>query len=112
MSNVRVSAPSKPKIVPAFVVRKLEGKVPHTIIKYQKLDGEDQPTRQEITVQEDAGWLVMFPVKGNASMRVRTEKELERLGFDQTIELISEADDNDEVLGYMPNPVAAASKSK
>lgn len=110
MANVRVAAPSKPKIVPAFVVRKLEGKVPHTLIKYRS-DG-DNPVREEVTVEEDAGWLVTFPIKGNASIRVRTEKELQRMGFDQTIELISEAADDDEVYGSLPNPVVAATKSR
>lgn len=102
MGNTRVAAPSKPKIQPAFVVQKLEGKREHVILSYDPKEG-----RIEKKVQEDAGFLVSFPIK-KASMRVRNEAELRRLGFDQTIELINPESDDDEALGYMPNSVTAA----
>lgn len=109
MANMRIATPQQPKIVPAFTVQKLEGKVPHTIIRYSGKDGDR--VREEIEVEEDAGFLVRFPIKG-ASIRVRNEKELAWLGFDQTIELVSEDENDDRVHGYRDNPVVAATKSK
>ena len=112
MANVRIAAPDAPKIVPAFVVRKLEGKVEHTLITYRPdPDDRERNIREEKVVMEDAGFLVSFPIK-RASIRVRTEQELKWLGFDQTIELVSEDENDDRVHGYADNPVAAATKSK
>lgn len=102
--GTRVAAPAKANIKPAFLVTKLEGKVDHTLIVYN-----DKNEREEKIVKEDAGYMVTFPIKG-ASMRVRTDAELRRLGFDRTIPLINEDGDDDEAIYEMPNSVMAAVK--
>lgn len=98
----RMAAPNRPKYKPAFTVEKLDGKRDHTLIVY---NGKGE--KEEKLVKEDAGFLVRFPIKG-ASMRVRDEKELKRLGFDQTIPVINEDGDDDEALTYLPNSVTAS----
>lgn len=101
MSNIRIAQPTQRKIVPAFVVQKLDGEVERTII------GKDSKgARKETTVKVPAGYLVSFPTKGH-SIRVLTEAALKRLGFDQTIPLVDAGSDNDDILGEMPNAVAA-----
>ena len=74
-------------IKPRFEVHKLEGKVTHTVyVKTEKGDEGKFGGFKEKTTEEDAGYMVYFPT--GASIRVRTEKELERLGFTKAPELI------------------------
>lgn len=103
MSNVRVAAPQRQRIVPAFVVKKLDGTVERTLIQFDK---EGKKYNKQVKV--DAGYLVSFPSKGH-SIRVKNAEELRRLGFDQTIPLIDDSNDDDDVLGYIPNSVEASS---
>ncbi len=98
MSNVRVAQPTKQRVRPAFTVQKLDGKRKKDIIT---IDAKGKRTPQ--TVDVDAGYLVSFP-KGH-SIRVATDDDLRRLGFDRTIELVDM--ESDEVVGVMPNPIAA-----
>lgn len=101
MSNISVAAPPKQQIVPAFVVRKLEGTVERPLIQFDK-----EGRKHEKMVKVDAGYLVSFPAKGH-SIRVKDAAELKRLKFDQTVPLVDAGADHDDVLGYMPNNIAA-----
>lgn len=102
MSNMRVAATPQRRIKPAFTVQKLEGKRKMTLI------GRDaKGNKQEKVVEVDAGYMVKFS-KGH-SIRVANDAELKRLGFDQTIPLIDDGNqDADEAVGYIDNPIAAA----
>lgn len=101
MSNVSVAAPARQRIVPAFVVKKLDGQVEHTVIQFDK-----EGKKHDKIVKVDAGYLVSFPSKGH-SIRVRNADELKRLGFDKTVPLVDDGSENDDIVGYMPNSVAA-----
>lgn len=102
--NTRIAAPQKMRIVPAFMVQKLEGKYTRTLIQFDK-----EGKKHDKQVEVDAGYLVSFPMKGH-SIRVKDAKELERLGFDQTIPLVDDGD-NDDVHGFIPNTINAAGRS-
>lgn len=101
MSGIRVAAPSQKRIVPAFMVKKLEGMVERTMIVFDK-----EGRRKEKLVQQDAGYLVSFPTKGH-SIRVKDMADLRRLGFDRTIPLVDAENDDDDAVGEIPNVVAA-----
>lgn len=94
--NMRVAAPDRPQVRPAFMVEKLNGKVSREIINF-----DPKGKKVATTVEVDAGYLVSFP-KGH-SIRVFDDAELHRLGFDRTIPLI---DDDGEEVGVIPNPIA------
>jgi hypothetical protein len=74
-------------IRPRYEVHKLDGKVDHEIFK-MRIDDEGKPAGgfESKIVKEDAGWMVYFP--NGASIRVRTEAELTRLGFDKGADLV------------------------
>lgn len=101
MSRVSVAAPQRQRIVPAFMVQKLEGHVERTVIQFDK-----EGKKYDKTVKVDAGYLVSFPSKGH-SIRVKDAAELKRLGFDKTIPLVDDGAENDDVVGHMPNHIAA-----
>jgi hypothetical protein len=90
---LRIARPDKAKIVPAFMVEKLVGKHKRELVKFTS-----KGDRKTEVVEEDAGYLVTFP-KGH-SIRVSTDAELHRLGFDQTIPLI---DEDGDAVGEIPN---------
>lgn len=98
--TTRIAAPNRPRVVPAFMVQKLEGQVERTMIVFDK-----EGRKMEKTVKVDAGYLVSFPTKGH-SIRVKDANELKRLGFDKTIPLVDDNADNDDVVGELTNPVA------
>ncbi len=100
--SLQVAAPNQRRIVPAFTVRKLDGKVERPMIKF-----DSKGKKHEEIVKVDAGYLVSFPTKGH-SIRVKDAAELKRLGFDRTIPLVEDGTDNDDVLGFIPNSVTAA----
>lgn len=100
--NMQIAAPQRRKIVPAFTVQKLEGKVERTLIKF-----DAKGKRYEDIVKVDAGYLVSFPTKGH-SIRVKDAAELKRLGFDQTIPLVDANNDEDEIEGYIPNSITSS----
>jgi len=102
MSRIQVASPTRQRIVPAFVVQKLDGTMERTLIQFDK-----EGKKVEKIVKVDAGYLVSFPSKGH-SIRVKNADELKRLGFDKTIPLVDDDADNDDVLGYIPNSVVAA----
>lgn len=95
--SISMAMPKKQKIVPAFIVEKLEGKIKRILHGW---DAKGVKNTKE--VEEPAGYMVSFPAKGH-SIRV-SESELKRMEFDQTIPLI-DGDGDDEAVGYMPNPV-------
>lgn len=101
MSNVSVAAPMRQRIVPAFVVKKLDGQVEHTVIQFDK-----EGKKHDKVVKVDAGFMVSFPSKGH-SIRVRSVDELKRLGFDKTVPLVDDGSENDDVVGYIDNNIAA-----
>lgn len=101
MSNLSIAAPARQRIVPAFVVQKLEGQVERTVIQFDK-----EGRKHDKIVKVDAGYMVSFPSKGH-SIRVRNKEELKRLGFDRTVPLVDDGSENDDVVGYMPSNVAA-----
>lgn len=101
MSKMMMAAPNQQRIVPAFVVERLEGKVDRTIIGFDK-EGRKVPK----VVSVDAGYLVKFPTKGH-SIRVKDAADLKRLGFDRTIPLVDDNAENDDVVGYVPNSAVA-----
>lgn len=104
MSNVSIARPTQKKIVPSFMVRKLDGEVTREIIGK---DAKGSRTTKEVKVP--AGYLVSFPTKGH-SIRVRDDASLKRLGFDQTIPLVDASSDDDDIVGEMPNSVLAGSR--
>ncbi len=95
----QVAAPSKPRPKPAFTVQKLEGKRVENIITF-----DAKGKRSVQSVEKEAGYLVRFPHKGH-SIRVKTDDDLKRLGFDQTIPVL---DDDGEVVFDMDNPLDIA----
>lgn len=97
--EMRVAAPIKQRIRPAFTVRKLEGKVQRKVLGF---DPKGKKTEQ--TVEVDAGYLVTL-AKGH-SIRVYSDKDMHRLGFDRSIPLVDMEHDG-EVVGEIPNPVMA-----
>ena len=74
-------------IRPRYEVHKLDGEVDHEIFK-MRVDDEGKPAGgfESKMVKEDAGWMVYFP--NGASIRVRTDEELKRLGFDKGADLV------------------------
>lgn len=96
MAQTQIARPAQPKFKPAFIVKKLEGKVTRTVHSF---DAKGQKTAKQVEV--DAGYLVKFPHKGH-SIRVKNEAELKRLGFDQTIPLMN---DDGEVIATMENAI-------
>lgn len=97
--STRIAAPSQPRIVPAFIVKELAGKIERELILFDK-DGKKYKKR----VEQPAGFMVTFPTKGH-SIRVKNMDELKRLGFDQTIPLVDAESENDDVLGAIPNTI-------
>lgn len=95
MADVRVAIPDKPRIRPAFTVKKLDGKASREILSFDK-----SGKKVVNTVEEDAGYLVKFP-KGH-SIRVRSDADMKRLGFDRTVPLIN---DEGDVVGGVPNMI-------
>lgn len=98
--SVRIAEPNRPRIVPAFVVKKLEGKHKREMITF-----DSKGKRKVEVVEEPAGYLVSFPVKGH-SIRVRNDADLKRLGFDRTIPLVDANSEDDSILGELPNEAA------
>lgn len=96
---IRIAAPNRRMIRPAFTVKKLEGKVKQRILSF---DGKGKKTEQIVDV--DAGYLVKL-AKGH-SIRVYTDKDLHRLGFDRSIPLV-DMDNEGEIVGEIPNPIMA-----
>lgn len=94
-----VAAPAKQRVRPAFMAQKLEGQVEREVISF------DQKGKKVVNkVKVDAGYLVTT-ARGN-SLRVWTDEDMKRLGFDQNIPLVDFEHDG-EVVGAIPNPVAA-----
>lgn len=98
--TVRIAAPARQRFVPAFMVQKLDGVIEREVIKF-----DTKGKKRVELVKEPAGYLVKFPSKGH-SIRVRSDAELKRLGFDQTIPLVDDGSDNDDVVGSIPNSIA------
>lgn len=99
MAGLQIAAPMRQRVVPAFTVKKLDGKVSRPLIQFDK-----EGKKYEKIVEAPAGYLVHFPSKGH-SIRVRNDAELKRLGFDQTIPLVDDNAENDDVLGHIPNNI-------
>ncbi len=97
--SISIAAPQKNRIKPAFMVKKLEGQVDREICEFDKTG---KIIRKKVKV--DAGWLVTT-AKGH-SIRVFTEAEMARLGFDQTIPLV-DMDSDGDVVGAIPNMAVA-----
>lgn len=91
-----VALPPEKVIKPAFIVKKLEGTREQEIISFDAKKG-----KLVTKVEVDAGYLVKFPHKGH-SIRVANEKELARLGFDQTVPLLNGEGD---VMGEIENGI-------
>ena len=68
-------------IKPQYIVQKLEGKRKHTIASPSDKGGFDYKE-----IEEPAGYMVFFP--SGSSIRVRTDDELKRLGFDSPANLV------------------------
>ncbi len=90
-----VAAPIKQKIRPAFIVKKLEGKVQRQMITF-----DSKKQKHSTMVEVDAGFLVKF--RAGHSIRVFTQDDLTRLGFDQTVPLLN---DEGDVVGELDNDV-------
>lgn len=82
MSNAQV------QIEPEFQVEKLEGTVEIERIKLTKrtVGGKQKLEKKVETVEVPAGYMVYLP--SGASIAVRDEAELARLGFDRAPEMI------------------------
>lgn len=92
--SIALAAPQRTAYKPAFSVEKLPGK------RVKTLHQKDDKTKQiiETQVEVDAGYKVVFS-KGH-SIRISTDAELRRLGFDRTIPLVN---DDGDVAGYVPS---------
>lgn len=102
------AAPPKPAIVPAFRVNKLDGTVKRTVTRFNS-KGE----REEIEVEEDAGYMATMS-KGH-SIRIRTDDDLEFLGMspDQNVPLVDMANmDHDDDIGEIPNIITTVKLKK
>ena len=79
-------------IKPQYIVQKLEGKRKHTIASPSDKGGFDYKE-----IEEPAGYMVFFP--SGSSIRVRTDDELKRLGFDSPANLVDM--ESGEIVGSM-----------
>jgi len=70
-----------PQIKPQYIVQKLDGKRKRTIASPTEKGGFDYNE-----IEEPAGYMVFFP--SGSSIRVRTDDELKRLGFDSPANLV------------------------
>lgn len=100
--DIRIAQPEQKKVVPAFTVKKLDGSFEEPIYGLSK-----DHKRTVKVVKRDAGYLVTFS-KGH-SIRVATDAELIRMGFDKTIPMVQPGADTDAV-GHMPNYINVESK--
>lgn len=80
---------SQRNIKPRFEVEEIDKEVEHVV--YEK---DDEGNLTQKTLKEPFGYMVYFPT--GASIRVRTEAELRRLGFDRDPMLI-DLETGDEV---------------
>jgi|TARA_Y100001951_G_scaffold78352_1_gene65875 hypothetical protein len=81
-----------PQIKPQYIVQKLDGKRKRTVASPAKKGGFDYKD-----VEEPAGYMVFFP--SGSSIRIRTDDELKRLGFDSPANLVDM--ESGEVVGSM-----------
>jgi hypothetical protein len=81
-----------PQIKPQYIVQKLDGKRKRTVASPAKKGGFDYKE-----VEEPAGYMVFFP--SGSSIRIRTDDELKRLGFDSPANLVDM--ESGEVVGSM-----------
>ena len=79
-------------IKPQYIVQKLEGKRKHTIASPSDKGGFDYKE-----IEEPAGYMVFSP--SGSSIRVRTDDELKRLGFDSPANLVDM--ESGEIVGSM-----------
>ena len=94
-TNYMVAMPELEKIRPAFIVRKIEGTVPHKVHAFDK--GANRIRTK--TIQEPGVYLVTFR-KGH-SIRFKDEAHLKRIGAN--VRLIPMVNDEGEVKGYAQN---------
>lgn len=87
-----------------YEVEKLEGTVQREIIEISKKDGSF--VKKMIT--EPAGFMVYFP--SGASVRIRTEEELTRQGYDKPSPIVDMG--TGEVMGMEPGSLKAHSEQK
>lgn len=103
-AGVRIGRVNRPMPVPAFIVEAKDETVVRTIITL-----DENAKRTEKQVKEPFGYLVTIPAKGMNgrphSVRVRNDAELKRLGLDQAVPLLNPDSDDDEVVGYVDNPI-------
>ena len=81
-----------PQIKPQYIVQKLDGKRKRTVAAPSKKGGFDYKE-----IEEPAGYMVFFP--SGSSIRVRTDDELQRLGFDSPANLVDM--ESGEIVGSM-----------
>ena len=81
-----------PQIKPQYIVQKLDGKRKRTIASPTEKGGFDYNE-----IEEPAGYMVFFP--SGSSIRVRTDDELQRLGFDSPANLVDM--ESGEIVGSM-----------
>ena len=87
-----------------YEVEKLEGTVMREVIEISKKDGSFVKSM----VEEPAGFMVYFP--SGASVRVRTEEELKKQGFDVPAPVVDM--ETGEVVGLEPGSLKAHSEQK
>tara|TARA_Y100000310_G_C20647798_1_gene797624 strand:- start:352 stop:681 length:330 start_codon:yes stop_codon:yes gene_type:complete len=80
------------QIKPQYIVQKLDGKRKRTIASPTEKGGFDYNE-----IEEPAGYMVFFP--SGSSIRVRTDDELKRLGFDSPANLVDM--ESGEIVGSM-----------
>ena len=83
-----------PNVKPAYIVQRIEGKVDHTTAKPKETGGFEYSKKKE-----PGGYMVYLP--NGDSLRVRTDDELKRLGFDSPANLVDM--DSGEIVGSMNN---------
>lgn len=88
-------------IKPAFVVQRIQGKYERTVVRYSK-DENKKPVRNEEVEEFEDGYMVYFP-RGH-SIFVKTDKELERLGFANQPDLIDM--NSGDIVGQLGIPLA------
>jgi len=91
---------------PQYVVQKLEGTRKHIVSKIDTKNKDGGFIQKE--VNEPAGYMVFFP--NGSSIRVRTDEELRRLGFDSPALLIDM--DSGDTVGLVPENMSFRSMTE
>lgn len=102
------AAPPKPAIVPAFRVVKLDGTVKRKILRVLPDGG-----REEIEVEEDAGYMAVMSKGHSIHLRTLDDLEFLNMGPDEGVPLVDMQNiDHDDDIGVIPNMISTVKLKK